>query len=93
MTFDSNVTSIKVVNGKTWINGEEVKNEEGKGIFFDQVIINGNVEGDINTMGKVVVKGDVRGSINTMGSVTANDVGGKISTMGNVTVNGTRQLI
>lgn len=79
---------INVINGKVYVDGILV----GENMYTDAVInivINGDVKGNIDTNGDVEVKGNVGGSVNTNSAVQVeSDVGGSIDTNGTVLVNG-----
>jgi hypothetical protein len=87
---------LNVVNGKCYVNGEEVGGDDrtinvfvkGNATFkdvagFNELVVNGDVNGSFRGMsGKVTVHGHITGDVETMsGDVKCSSIGGSVETM------------
>lgn len=92
VAFQGNINSLQVSNGDIIIDGKKWEGTEEEMKVMNHpaitVIVQGNVEGDIDTQGPVEVTGDVEGSVNSQGRVTCGKVRGDVRTQGQVAVRG-----
>ena len=78
--YETDGGSISVVNDKVYCNGKLLTDcEKGKNI---NIIIEGNVDGNIETAsGNITVKGSCRSVNTTSGDVECGDVNGDVKTV------------
>jgi hypothetical protein len=86
MRFNFNsCNSISVVNNKVYINGKLVSEIEDCKEKNIEVVINGNVTGDVEVQGRLEC-GDIGGNVDIQGNMTCQTIKGDVDCQGNIKV-------